>query len=389
MRNFIKKCVKLFLFLKGSGHFIMLFFATGAGYARRDGFTLIEMAIVLVLMSLLMTTALSFWRIHAAGQGRSTTRENLARAQDALRAYVALNGHYPCPASRLAARDSDDYGRALPNCRSDIRNDSDQRTVAAKGRNGDYVRIGILPFRSLGLPDIAAEDGWRNFIQYAVTEKLTTPATFHQLRGAIDVVDESGRSRLTPPASAQYILFSSGADGAGGYPSNGAPALACPKKMMQTQNCDDNAVFLEADSRLAVSPEAAKGINKKKSATVISYDDYLSYLQYDPALHINAGLLFYYADACPTGFEEVPLAEEVSVADIQTLTSYAQNDPRFEDQDYGAVKKLCASNMYSQKLEIRSAPKDEVKSNCPAGWTAIGYVFFGSGMLLNREICAR
>lgn len=367
---------------------------------NEKGFSLIELAIVLVVMSLALTSALSLWRVQSEGKGLGVTRQNLQTAQDALKSYVAMNGVYPCPAPRGLDRDDPAFGRAPAECEKDSstatisRTDLRKTLATAKGRHDFDVKIGLLPFRSLGIPDSSGVDGWGNILQYAVTEKLTIPGRFHPRDGAIDVVAGDEQSRLTPPQSAQYVVFSAGMNGAGGFTANGQPsAQGCPKKMLETENCDDDAVFMDTERQQSAPKARVNDPAQAVSAgSQVSYDDRIVYLQYDPSLQAKGGIVYYFADNnCPQGFEEVTLLPD-TVSDIETLTIYSQADPRYREQQYVNKNKLCASTMYAQKMEIRSPPlnnEGESKSHCPQGWTTIGYSFFSVGVMINREICAR
>src|SRR5687768_6446870 len=85
---------------------------------KSSGFTLIEISIALIIIGLLMSSAFSMIMISSKGKMYSRTQDNLQNAEKALKAYLDMNGHYPCPASRLAERNQADFGRALESCLS-------------------------------------------------------------------------------------------------------------------------------------------------------------------------------------------------------------------------------------------------------------------------------
>src|SRR4051812_25246614 len=113
-------------------------------------------------------------------------------------------------------------------------------TASAVGRNNEWVIIGALPFRSLGIHDSDALDGWGHMLQYAVTEQLTNTASFDQNAGAIDVVDENNVSRVVPAGSVQLVVYSTGPDGMGGISSDGAALSPCQQGLLETENCNDD-----------------------------------------------------------------------------------------------------------------------------------------------------
>ena len=130
---------------------------------RESGFTLIEMAIVLVIVGIvisIMATVLP--SLIQSGKIRKA-RAILEKVDYALEGYIAANGQCPCP-------DTNEDGK-------ENRNDN--------GTSDDYsddtcegdVYVGDLPYLTLGLS--SGEDNWHNPIKYAVYEDLikTTSST--------------------------------------------------------------------------------------------------------------------------------------------------------------------------------------------------------------------
>lgn len=115
------------------------------------GFTLVEMAVVVVIMGLLMTMGL---RLLQATQNNAAWSETVAkqeRIKVALIAYLRTNGRLPCP-NNVAPFDGAE----------------DTPCLANLGR-------GIVPWRALGLSRGDVQDGWANFFTYRVSNR--TPVT--------------------------------------------------------------------------------------------------------------------------------------------------------------------------------------------------------------------
>jgi prepilin-type N-terminal cleavage/methylation domain-containing protein len=335
------------------------------------GFTLIELSIVIIIMGLLSTVFLASLKTSMMGRERKVTLENLESAQLALKSYLAMNDAYPCPASRNALKDSKEYGRSISQCMPEQASlvttlTGRDITAAVAGRDRRMVRIGVLPFRSLSLSDAKAVDGWGNLLQYAVTESLTDPLLFDQNKGAIDVVAEDGQSRIVPSGSVQYVIFSTGRDGGGGITASGKMSKRqCPLDMLQTENCDDDAVFMDSEARYE-----ALGKGTKEYAAV--YDDHIAYLQYDPDRKTAGGVLFYYRDSCPQGFMRVPLDDNASVPGVKTLRLEPPEDHRGSRDNSGAKNNLCYSSKYEVIMPILTEETKEPQA-CPQGWDAIGF----------------
>ncbi len=331
------------------------------------------------------------------GKNNQITKENIHKAENALKGFLDVNGFYPCPASRLEKRGKVLFGKSLDSCISDENQLFLQKmhteilpatdTLIAEGRNKYKVRIGILPFRSLGLSDSDAVDGWGWLLQYAVTEKLTDTASFDQKAGAIDVVAEDRQSRLVPSGSVQYVIFSTGEDGKAGYSGDGVFMNPCPLNVLETENCNGDAVFMDAQLQLAQG--------KRRGENVVSYDDHIAYKQYDIDLAGRGGLVYFYRESCMTGFTEVEVKSRLAsgIERLNKKPSFMRNQ-----DDRSAAQKLCFSTLYSASLTLMVQGKGEGDVvACPEGWTNIGYLEgAGEGATsgqreeeVNYQVCAR
>lgn len=94
---------------------------------RARGFSLIELAVVLVVLGLITLLLVRFLGTAAGEQRAATSRSLLGRADDALLAYAMVNSRLPCPASDASG---------VEDCGSG--------------------QIGRLPYKTLGLPDASA-----------------------------------------------------------------------------------------------------------------------------------------------------------------------------------------------------------------------------------------
>lgn len=168
-----------------------------------QGFTLIELSIVLVIVSLLASAFLPNLQQQRQQNAVIKTQLNLETARDALMAYSLLNGYLPCPDWTSSLADPS-YGQAAESCL----NPSSE---------------GWLPFRTLGL---AEGDGWLGITPGANAGRIVyrvDPAFTHSFGQRIalntsfashlSVVDHNG-SKLTSDAERPIlILISPGADG--------------------------------------------------------------------------------------------------------------------------------------------------------------------------------
>ncbi|MCG8379535.1 MAG: prepilin-type N-terminal cleavage/methylation domain-containing protein, partial [Proteobacteria bacterium] len=66
-------------------------------YNNYNGFTLVELAMVLFILALLLGTLLTPLATSIEQQDRETTTKLLEDIRDSLLGYAIVNGHFPCP----------------------------------------------------------------------------------------------------------------------------------------------------------------------------------------------------------------------------------------------------------------------------------------------------
>ncbi len=123
-----------------------------------SGFTLVEMAVVIVIMGLVMMTVLPALNVVRSANQVSLTQSNMRSLMLATAAYIQANGCLPCP--------------AIPG-----------GTLANFGKTGSGLACGacsapqgIPPFAALGIPASTAHDGWGHWITMRVDPALTNPS---------------------------------------------------------------------------------------------------------------------------------------------------------------------------------------------------------------------
>jgi prepilin-type N-terminal cleavage/methylation domain-containing protein len=178
------------------------------------GFTLIEMAIVLVILAILLITFLTPLRAQRDLKDYSDARTSLEQIKEALYGYAlshpATDGkpHFPCP-------DTDNDG-------------SENRTGAVCTSD-----VGALPTKDLGILGL---DVWNNKYIYKVTQAFADSAvgfTF-ATSGNITILDASGGSVLV--ANIPVLVLSKG--------KNGSLAAVSADEIENT-NGDSNYVYHE------------------------------------------------------------------------------------------------------------------------------------------------
>lgn len=126
------------------------------------GFTMIEMAMVLLIVALLLGGGLTVLTTQIDQQKFKDTQRILDETREALIGFAAANGRLPCPAT-AASNGVESY----------------VGVVGASACTLPYT--GFLPAATLGLPGVDANgyalDGWTGRVRYAVTTASGNAAT--------------------------------------------------------------------------------------------------------------------------------------------------------------------------------------------------------------------
>ena len=222
----------------------------------KSGFTLIELSVVLIVLGLLTIAFLRLYSVHDKKIVGERTAHSITAAHNALKKYQNENGYFPCPA------DPTDPSGLATDC--NLPPPPGIRVVA--GTDGRLVRIGAMPVLDLGgvnklILSSESKDGWNNRLTYAVTENMAKSASsFSSGQGGITIKDFKGDNLTT---TANIVVLSHGEDGVGSYSAGGILTSACGAGSKDSENCNDDAVFLSSDRSFAMG--------------VDYHDDYIEY----------------------------------------------------------------------------------------------------------------
>jgi prepilin-type N-terminal cleavage/methylation domain-containing protein len=153
---------------------------------RMHGFSLLEVAIVLVILSLLGAGALTALRVQNGRAHLAETRGALDEARTALLNFAAANGRLPCPAASGSTTGQEDAACPLR---------------------------GVVPWAALGIQGV---DAWNHRLAYQISKKDFTDAALLKasLDGNINIVATAGTSNtLVTKTAVAFALWSYGENG--------------------------------------------------------------------------------------------------------------------------------------------------------------------------------
>jgi prepilin-type N-terminal cleavage/methylation domain-containing protein len=124
----------------------------------QSGFTLVEIAVVLVILAIVIAMVAVLTRGIAAGQKRSLTSTRLAGVDAALVQFVMAQKRLPCPANGVFPSGTTDVGKEV----------RDSLTGACTNNQKD----GVVPWTTLGLTEADILDGWDRRMTFRVDPAL-------------------------------------------------------------------------------------------------------------------------------------------------------------------------------------------------------------------------
>jgi prepilin-type N-terminal cleavage/methylation domain-containing protein len=222
------------------------------------GFTLVEMAIVLIIFGLMLAMFLSPLSAQRDLQNRAKTQLKLNEIKAALIGYAIVNSHLPCT-------DTDAIPDGLENRDSSVVNECDSD------------KSGILPWKTLG---IDGTDAWGNLFTYRVDATFSDNVNRFTINDAegesgINVNDEKGAALVSTNSRPAALILSHGSNGFGALNIIQDSSLnhePNPTSTDELENADNDVTFVS-------HPPAAPGSSNGE------FDDMLIWIS--PKVLIN------------------------------------------------------------------------------------------------------
>ena len=126
---------------------------------RSQGFTIAEMAVVVVIMAVIMGSSLKLLNTQTNNAAIQQTRDKQAEIRRALTHFLRTNGRLPCPDRKTGVGTGPDGVETAP----------------CSGSSADGY--GVVPWQTLGIGRDRAIDGWGSFMAYRVANGPFPPLT--------------------------------------------------------------------------------------------------------------------------------------------------------------------------------------------------------------------
>jgi len=290
--------------------------------SRKDGFTLIELSVVLLIIALITSMAVKSGIAVLDTAKQTATIKKMAEIDKALLAYRTANNRLPSPASFTSTLTGDSMPTGLgcyqaygidmltPNlvntyympciyAPSVFGTTQYQQYWNVNGLATDNTVVeGAVPTVTLGLPNDFMYDGWGNKFRYAVDSVYTSPtnlangATYPSAFtgtqmdakcGGITIQYDSttGHNRTK---TAIYALISHGKNGHGAFTQNGVMLNANSTNAAEKINCHcDSTATPQSYNATYVQQDATTSA----SSLTNTFDDIVTYKE-RPALRISS-----------------------------------------------------------------------------------------------------
>lgn len=184
----------------------------------RDGFTLIELSIVLIILSVMLGGVLSVLTQEMRRSKQAELKIKLEAIESAMIAFRKASNRLPCPGSSTLAFENANFG-----AEANVPGTCTGGAVAATFNDtagGMFSVAGTVPVKALNLPDDYAFDPWGGRFLYIVDRRITAAAAFNTYPitdpniGTLTIRDEAGNNRTTRGLVA---IISHGPNGHGAY----------------------------------------------------------------------------------------------------------------------------------------------------------------------------
>lgn len=239
-----------------------------------SGYSLLELSIVILIIALIAGSGVVVGKATLDSTQNVSTNNRLNVIETALLAFRLTGNRLPCPADGTLTPSSANFGKEAANigdCTGGVPAANFSVTTS-----GVKTVEGVVPVRTLNLPDEFMYDGWGRKIAYSVWAPMTAMRSFINYGitfncGAMAVRDASGNLRSN---NTDYVLLSYGLNGHGAYTVQGTKYSSGSVNTDEQLNCHCNASA--ANTGYSAS-YVLKDTSLDATNALNSYDDLVRY----------------------------------------------------------------------------------------------------------------
>lgn len=289
---------------------------------RKSGFSLLELSIVLVIISVITGTGMVVGKATLESAQVATTNKRINIIETALLAYRRANDRIPCPGDATMTSSNALFGYESAN--SGVCTGGSPSANYTFSTSGSTVVEGAVPVRTLSLPDEFMYDGWGRKFAYGVWVGLTAPMGFANYGitpncGLITIRNALGATRTT---KANYAVVSFGSNGHGGFNERGVRVNAGSVNADELLNCHCDGTGANTGY---LGLYVMKDVTENPANTLDSFDDLIRYKE-------RWQMQSYFDEYNPGGYNMCPSGGPGNRSDGQAV-----NDNSGWSETYGDV----------------------------------------------------
>lgn len=212
--------------------------STNQKFSLSNGFSLVEMAVVLVILAILMGGLLVPLGAQRDVKNYSEARIHLEQIRDALYGYAIINGRLPCSTTTTNPTDPANYGNEDGTC-----------LLTDPPGFLPWKDLGVLEVDSWGTQRSKVVDPWAGYWVYRVDPAFTTKFSLSTPASNIDVHKSDGTSLTNVAERAIAVICTTGknlvADGQNATFETANPVY---EDDAQSRNFDDMCIWITRPS---------------------------------------------------------------------------------------------------------------------------------------------
>lgn len=214
----------------------------------KKGFSLVELAIVILVISILISGVMSVSIGASDGAKIKATKDKLDEIYRAMGNYLRVNGRLPCPAPITAIKGSVDYGKDLAVGTGDCLDNGAGAVSGIYYSSANNLVYGMVPVQNLKLKNDMAQDEFGSKIGYIVDKRLTgfnENASSNDFNNApfnsVISINQNGLETVTVTQDAVFVLISYGKNKSGAFDIKSATQNIQAVDSDESQNDDVTA----------------------------------------------------------------------------------------------------------------------------------------------------